>query len=194
MIQVGGFINHHRRIAGSAGKHAFTGFGGEFHDAMPAGDGDHVDLGMSHQVLCGGDVRFGDGGDAVGGAARGDNRLIEVFDHPGGDNFGFRMGVVDHGVAAGQHHDAVVNNTRCGVGHRVDGCDHAHRDSFIDGDAVVAGKYLRFYIFDTGYPAGSFQFKHRAGDCTQILSLISIFSSVLVHTLTYISYHYRVYL
>ncbi len=168
MIQVGGFIHHHRRIARPAGKHPFAGFGGEFHDPMPTGDGDHVDQRVSHQELSGGDVRFSDGGDAVGRTACGDNCLIEIFDHPSGDNFGFRMGVVDHRVAAGQHHDAVVNNARCGVGDRVDGGDHSHRDSFIDGDTPITGENLRLQILHRRHAAGGFQFQHRACGSSQI--------------------------
>ncbi len=168
MIQVGGFVNYHRRIARTACKDPFAGFGSEFHHAMPAGDGDHVDLGMGHQVLRGGDVRLCNRGETVRRPARRNNRLIDIFNHPGGNDFGFWMGVVDHCIAAGQHHNGVVNNTRRCIGDGVYGGDYPHRYAFIDGDAAVAGKYLRFYVFDTGYPAGGLQFKHRAGDRTQI--------------------------
>ena len=135
---VGSLVHDDRGIARACGDAFFARLHGHGDYGFAAGDSQHFNGLVAHDDgggVHGGLLRRGD--EAVGAACV-DDGLIQKLHGSLRGPLGCRMGIVNHGVACGDHADGVVDDRRRRVGGRGDGADNAIGRRFHQGQTVVA--------------------------------------------------------
>ena len=139
--------------AGAGGDEAHGGdLTGLRDHAFAARDHEQLDARMREELLRHFDGGFLHGDEQVRDAGRFDDGLVQDLNGRLGRTLRIGVGSEDHGVAAGDHADGVVDDRGGRVGGRRHGSDHAPRSVFNEGQAHVAGNGHGGEAFGAGGP------------------------------------------
>ena len=143
VVQVGGFIDDHRRIArpGDDGPLG-TSQSGSGH-VRAAGHAQQANVAVIEDRLGRFQRRLANDRDQVVDADGGVNGLVEELGPVAGNLGPGRMRIADQGIPGRQNIDGVAGQGRQRMGHRRDDADDAERSELLEGDAVFAADRLR---------------------------------------------------
>ena len=148
---IGGFIDHGRRIARTGGDQALVGvFACGFHHRVTARHHEQFNTRIAEQTLRGFQVRHGDRHQQIGWPACRNDGFIEHSDGALRDFFRRRMRCKYNRIARRNHADGVVDDRCRRIGGRRDRGNHAPRRVFDQGQTVVTGQCLRCEALGTG--------------------------------------------
>ena len=129
--QIGGFINHHRRVTRTSRNQAFIGvFTRSINHRFATGNDQQANTWVLEQTLSGFDIRIGNGNQQVCRATSGNNRLVKQSYSALRNAFCRRMWRKYHAVACGNQADGIINYGCCRVGGRCYRSHHAPRRVF----------------------------------------------------------------
>ena len=121
--KVRGFVHYHWRISGSGTDRALAGFHRSIYDCRSASHTEQFHFRVLAHHVERVEGRLDDGREQIRDAGLLKNCLVVGADRNGGTVCGGGMGVVDDGVAGGDHVDCVAGQRRhavCRGGHRAD--------------------------------------------------------------------------